>query len=637
MAANGKHKIINGKILLFVILAAAALIYMPTLKNDFVQGWDDEGQVVKNPDIKKLTAENIKTIFSSFYVGMYQPVTTLTYAVDYSISELNPKAYHRTNLLLHLINIVLVFFFFRRLAGSDAIAIAVAAFFAVHPLNVESVAWISARSNLLYTAFYLLALMAYLRFTENKKPLTMAAVFAFFVLSLFSKATAVTLPAVLLLLDLFLKNKITIKNLLWKLPFFALSAVFIAIAFNAREEFSHISDVGKVFGGFQQAVLLAYSLAYYVFSFFVPANLSAIHYYPMTNGVADLGITHYAGAAITVAAAVAAFKFIIDAFRKRDFSSPVLFGFLFFVITISVVIHFVPVGIQLVAERYVYLPYTGLVFMISSAVLNITGEKRKSPNVRYIIIAAAVVFTVFAFITYKTAGKWKNTNTLMSDVIKNNPDAAHAYLVRADGKYLTGKYREALDDYAIAIRMAPNYETSYINRANVYAALGNYNAAVADLTTAIGINGKNPTAYFNRGLAQANAGNYRPAVADFDKALALRPGYGPAMMYRGISKGATGNFTAAVSDLEKATRLTPRNPQAWFNLGVALTKMKRYDEAVKSYSAAIKLNPGNSSFYLQRGIAALMKGNTSQSCNDFRMAVKLGNSKAREFAGKYCR
>jgi Flp pilus assembly protein TadD len=109
------------------------------------------------------------------------------------------------------------------------------------------------------------------------------------------------------------------------------------------------------------------------------------------------------------------------------------------------------------------------------------------------------------------------------------------------------------------------------------------------------------------------------------------------MMYRGISKGATGNFIAAVSDLEKATRLAPRNPQAWFNLGVALTKMKRYDEAVKSYSAAIKLNPGNSSFYLQRGIAALMQGNTSQSCNDFRMAVKLGNSKAREFAVKYCR
>ena len=211
--------------LVFVVIAAIAAFY-PTLGNDFVN-WDDVVYIMNNDMIKVLSIENLRKMFSSFFMGNYHPLTILSFALDYSVVKISAQVYHLHNLLLHLVNAVLVYFvtwhLFRK---NNLAAFIVSVLFAVHPMHVESVAWVSERKDLLYTMYFLLAMLVYVYYNQTRKSRYFYYTLAFFVLSLLAKAQAVTLPVVLLLIDYFMERKPDIKMFLEKVPFFALSLFF---------------------------------------------------------------------------------------------------------------------------------------------------------------------------------------------------------------------------------------------------------------------------------------------------------------------------------------------------------------------------------------------------------------------------
>ena len=211
--------------LIFLIVSMTAIVYYPSLNNGFIN-WDDNEYVGANMNIRSISWENIKDNFTSPYYGNYIPFTTLTYAVEYRLAKLNPRAYHATNLILHLFNCMLVFWFIYLFCGKEYVALIVALLFGIHPLHVESVAWVSERKDVLYSFFFLSSLISYTRYLKEKKVSYWSLSLLLFAASCLSKPMAVTLPLVLFLIDYLLHQKVEIKTLLLKIPFISISLIF---------------------------------------------------------------------------------------------------------------------------------------------------------------------------------------------------------------------------------------------------------------------------------------------------------------------------------------------------------------------------------------------------------------------------
>ena len=631
----------NTKHLLYLagIIILTVVVYSNSLNNDFIMGWDDEAQVSENEDIRELSSQSIKTIFSSFYVGMYQPVSTLSYAVDYKLSGLNASTNHKTNLFIHLINVILVFFLFYYFTKRIEISIIVSVFFAIHPMNVESVSWISTRSNLMYSLFYLASLISYIKYLQNKKVFPLILTFVFFVLSLFSKAPAITLPYILILFDLYYSRKFNWKYILEKIPFVALSIVFAIIAVHARQEFSHIGSLRESFSFFDRVSFIGYSFIFYPIKLLIPMNLSAMHYYPVIttpNIESSVGWEYYFAAVVCLIIIVFTVNLLLKAIKNNNFQNPLLFGILFYVISVFVVIHFVPIGVQIVAERYAYIPYLGFLYIIANYFVKLKDTKGTSKFTNFAIAGLTTLVILYSFITYKQIPKWKNNETLLADVIEKNPKVWLAYLVRADGYYWSGEYEKALVDYEIAINSNPMYEIAYINRASVYAKQNKFHETIADLDIAISLSHDHHEAFYNRGLAKFNIQNYNGAISDFDLAIDLENNYTQAYLYRANAKGFLSQFDEAIIDFNHVLKLEPNNEQAYFGIGVANYKKRDYKESITAFSKAIKIKPDFSDAILQRGVAFLMLNDLNASCTDFRYAESLGNEQAAKLVKKYC-
>jgi tetratricopeptide (TPR) repeat protein len=628
--------------MLLGILILTAIVYSQALNSSFVLGWDDQDQIVNNQDIKALSFKNIKTIFSDYYVGMYQPLATLSYALDLKASGMDASAFHRTNLILHFVNILLVFVLLFRFTKQADISIIVTALFAIHPMNVESVVWLSTRSNLLYALFYLISLISYLKYLNTKEVRFLIWTFIFFVLSLFSKAPAVTLPFILILLDLFSARKLNLKVWGEKIAFFILSIFFIIIAFYGRFQASHISSFEDTFNYFERFILVGYSFVFYLFHLFFPINLSAIHYYPAIKSsdfLFGIGSFYYLTAFVFIIILGFTVFLLVKSIINKKFEHPILFGIGFFVLSISVMIRFIPLGLQIVTERYGYIPYLGLFFIIAYYYIAFTNSAKIKRFSAFFHAMLLIIILGFSYISYNQVLKWKNTDTLMTQVIKQEPAVWLAYVVRGDGFYLTNQYDKALDDYAIAVSINPKVVSIYVNRANVYAARKEYQKALNELNIAIKIKTEKPRVqtFFNRGLALFNLKRYQEAIDDFNRAISIQDDYALAYLYRGISKGILNQVDKAMQDLEKAVQLDPYNEKAFFSLGVAKSKLKKYPEAISLFTQAISLKHDYSDAYLQRGIAYLMQQNLKESCQDFHKAKQYGNPLAIGFINKYCK
>jgi len=629
----------NVLLLLGGILLLTFISFYPSLNAGFTN-WDDHDYVTESPYIVKLNGESIKTMFTEEIASNYHPLTILSLSINYQISKLDAGSYHWTNLILHLLNVVLVFwfvylFFDRKIAG----ALLTAFLFAIHPMHVESVAWIAERKDVLYAFFFVAALITYLKYISNEKKSLYIYTLILFVLSCLSKPTAVMLPVILLMIDWYKNRAWTTRVFIEKIPFFALSVLFGIVTIMIQKDTAVIVGESDTHSIFERLIFACYGAFMYIYKLFIPTNLSAFHPYPKA-----LSAIHYLAPVVVLGLG----GLMWWSLRK---TKVIAFGLLFYGAMIALTLQFVQVGNAIISDRYTYVAYIGLFLIFGWLLDNFLSKKNTSNTTRYGVLGGiGAVGLLLCFLTYQRCQVWQNSGSLWSNVISQYPnshiahnqmgnylveeksyDEALGHLTQAvnlkpsyykarisRGKLYRRmkKYSEALTDYNKAIEIEGNRDEAYNNRGNVFFEMQEYDKALADYEKVATLNPNDPKIYGNTGAIYAQTGRHQKAIEYLSKAIGMDPGYQDAYMNRGTVYARTGNAQQAISDFSQYLQRNNRNPMPYYWRGEELAKMNRHNEAINDYSRAIQLNPQNKNFYAKRAISYQAIGNTQKAQAD---------------------
>ncbi|HZG01351.1 MAG TPA: tetratricopeptide repeat protein, partial [Chitinophagales bacterium] len=515
---------------LAVLAVVTFVVFIPALQNGFVN-LDDDRYVEKNP---KLFLESKAASFKipeGYHMGNYHPFTMVGYKIIYGAAQLDPYVYHLVNVILHVLNTLLAFFFIQRLTKQNTIAFAAALLFGVHAIHVESVAWISELKDLLYAFFFFAALIFYVRYIDERNKSFYAFALVLFVCSLFSKAMAASLAVVLPLIDFYRGRKFTMAVILEKVPFFVLALIFGVIAIRAQQSMEAIQD-STLYAPVERIAFASYGFVTYLWKLVLPINLSAYYAYPVKNG-GSIPTYYYLYPLAVIGILVAT----IMSLKK---TKVVFFGVGFFAITVFLVLQLLPVGGAIMADRYAYIPSLGIFFLFAVGLQRLYENQSQ----RALAYGALGVLTVlYGVLTWERCKVWKDGMTLWSDVI----------------------------DKAQTIVLA------YNNRGVLYNEEGS--AILARAKT-------DPTAQ-QRANAQFNL-----ALNDFDNALRLNNKDAQAWSNRGLSFWRMNRLDSAANNMQRAINIDPNYEVAWSNLGSIYASMGRNDDALTAFKKAVELNPG---------------------------------------------
>ena len=594
-----------------IILLLTFISYYPALKCQFTS-WDDPLYILENYLVKNLSFENIKKIFSfdNAVALNYHPVTILSFAIDYHFSKLNPFQYHLVNIIFHLLNTFLVFIFILRLTDKKLFpAVFVSLFFGIHPMHVESVAWISERKDVLYAFFFLSSLLFYLKFNRTKKTKFLVITFLLFILSVLSKAMAVVLPIIMLLIDYFQDRKITMKIIAEKIPFFLVSVFGGIIAINIQlksaiayyETFSLLHRISFGFYGFFT----------YLIKMFVPVHLSSFYPYPLEGSHIAYPVSFY----IPVFSGILLFILLaVLFFFKQKKMKPLFFGMGFYFVTILFVLQFISVGQAIMAERYTYISYIGLFFPIG-ILLNEYAEQKSLIKFR-IYFTITIVASVFSYLTFERTMVWKNTGTLWSNVIDQYPyppwTIELAYIGR--GKYYAAEVNDinkAFADFNALVSMKTKNATVYNNLGNIYAVKGqkfektgdslaakeNYQKSIDNFATSISLDSNAENTYVNRATAYIYMKKFELAVSDFNRALRSQPQNIELIEKKTFANYKANNWEGAIAGYDKLIPLIPEKTYLFQYRGFARLNMAMYREAIDDLNIAIQREPANGQTY----------------------------------------
>jgi len=616
---------IHYRVWLLITCIITFVVYSGIIKGDFVS--DDYQYIVNNPYIKNFSWEGIKAIFSNSYFSNYHPITTLSWAFEYKIWQLNPKPYHLTNLILHLLNTILVFFFFKRLINRINVSLIITVLFAIHPMHVEAVCWISQRKDLLYTMFFLLSLSFYLRFLTSKKLSIYLFSLLFFIFSLLSKSMAVTLPLLLILIDYY-KSTITIKSLLNKIPFFVLSLVFGILALHTQQDVRFDTDFTPVFSFVDRLFLVCYAICIYLVKLILPIGLVLFHYYPIKiDGYFPLLV--YISPLFILLIGWVFFKF--KSFRKE-----LIFGILFFLISISVVIQFIPAGCAIVSERYTYVPYLGLFFIISMFYYNIQNNDYKYLS-QYKYQSRIILFSLIGFfmiVSYNRVKVWVDSNSLFNDLVEKQPDNPYSYFSRSN--YLLNFKNDpqaALSDINRAIELNPRIASSFNNRGFILAAMNDFQGSINDFNKAISLDSTNHKYYLNRGISKMRLALFSDALFDFNKSIAVDSTDATTFYCKAVALYNLHDTSHAIYNFNKTLALNDKYIDAYYQLGIIFFNLKDYKEALNNFNYVIRLNVNYADAYYNRAVTKIyLKDSTA--CDDLQIAYNLGVLKAKDIMSK---
>jgi tetratricopeptide (TPR) repeat protein len=491
---------------------------------------------------------------------------------EYRFFQLNPVVYHWTNLLLHSINCLLVFALMYGLSGKRLTGLLVALLFAVHPLRVESVAWVAERKDVLSALFYFLSLLSYLRYVKKTGRTSYGFCLVSLALSLLSKPVAVSQPFVLLLIDYINNRKIDKRNLLEKAPFFALAVLFASVTVFTQKgpapilEYPALSTITRVCSPF-------YGLVFYVVKSIIPVHLSALYPFPARlDGSMDIMLLASLFLVIGVAAAI---------YHYRGRLRKLVFGSLFFLITLLPMLQIIRIGDAIVAERYTYIPMLGVYYFFVECFGYVIGGKLLDNKAAKGLLWAGVGMSliIFACMTRQRCGVWNNSLSLWNDVIEKFP-CAIAYIHRGLAYSAAKDNERAMQDYARAITLNPNYAPAYNDLGAAYKDKGDYDRAIENYTRAIGLCPGYAKAYGNRGIAYKNKGDNARAIEDYTRAIALDPRFAVAYNNRGVAYNGQGDHDRAIEDLSHAIMLNPGYAMAFYNRGLAY-KAKGYNDRAR--------------------------------------------------------
>jgi Flp pilus assembly protein TadD len=543
-----------------VLLALLTItVYWPATGHEFVN-YDDPFYVTSNVHVQSgLTRENIKWAFNHPVVGNWHPLTMLSHMLDCQMYGLKPRGHHLTNILLHGLNTALVFLLLQSLTGTTWRSLMVAALFGLHPLHVESVAWVAERKDVLSTFFGLLCLLAYTRYAKAPKAQSSKsepegsvsflywAALIFFTLGLMSKPMLVTLPFLLLLLDFWPLERFC-PGSVWplireKIPFLALAVVMSVVTYAVQQQTGMMHSLESVPPGARlENALISYCR--YLGKLFWPGNLAVFYPYP------DHWPIHQVLLAGGLLADVSVFVFMQQ--TRRPY---LLAGWLWFCGTLVPVIGLVQVGGQSMADRYTYIPSLGLFIVVIWGIYELTRHW----HYREMVLggAGSLVIILCAAATRQQLGYWQDNEALYRHalaVTENNYLAHHNLGIAL---FNEGQIDEAIGQYREALRLKPDFAQ----------------------------------AHYDLGAALAVKGRTAEAVGQFQEALEIKPDYAEAHSNLGIALAKEGQLDQAIGQFQGALRLQPDNAEFHYNLGAAFGMKGRMDEAIVQFQEALRLKP----------------------------------------------
>lgn len=613
----------NNRMLYYVvgtILLVTYLCYTPAFNNEFTN-WDDPVYVTENKLIEKVSSENIKKIFNpETSVSLnYHPVTVLSLALNYKYSGLNPKPYFVVNVLFHLLNTLLVFVFIYKLSNKNIfIAGITSAFFGLHPMHVESAAWISERKDVLYTFFFLSAAIFYLRYLSAQKTTFLIFTFILFLLSCLSKAMAVSFVPVLFLIDYLQQRNFTVKTLLEKTPFVLLALLigYHAVVVQSQEAINEFST----FTIAQRFMFASYGFMMYVSKLFAPFHLSAFYPYPNVNDLGNIPSVFYIAPVISLA--IVAIPALLLWKYKKELLPIYIFGMSFFIVTIALVLQFISVGSAIMADRYSYVPYIGIFFTTGHVLYNFIHNKK---ILTVIGIASSLVF---AYLCYNRVQVWHNTETLWTDVIDKYPMRVEvAYKNRGNYYAQAQRLDEAYNDHVILIdKMKSNDVGALVNYANICGLKKDYEKSLEAYSKALQIKKKdNFDIYLNRAITYSIMQKFDLALTDFGIAATMKPDDDKLMQNRGFVYLQVKEYDKAIADYDILIQRYPTMRDYPFNKGLALFNKGLYKESIVYFNKSIQISPDYKEAYFNISVANKQIGQYKEALTYAQKAMSMGH------------
>lgn len=535
---------------LALILLLTTFLYLPTLAQSFVS-WDDQGHLTENLQVRNLKPDNIGAIFQSDVNQTYIPLTIFTFAIEYHFFSYNSFVYHLDNLLLHLGVVAFLYFLTLCLGFSASVALLASLLFAIHPMHVESVAWVTQRKDVLYSFFYMLALWQYTFYIQEKKVSVYFLTLLFAVLSILAKPMALSLPLVLFLLDWFLGRRFNWRLIIEKVPFFL---VVFGIAW-----LTYAMNMRAIDLQFPSAILTwVWCFVFYLAKFVFPSELLVLYQVPRSVSLLNAEFLFAAILFLVLVLGLIRFK------QNRIF----LFAVGYFFLSIFFLLRFDDQkDLTIVADRFMYLPSAGICIFLgwgAMRLLELAGKNDKRIRLFILTGLVAIIF-VLAFMTSSRVRLWGNEYLLWDQVAKRYQNAvAYSQL----GNYFLKKddFKKALENYQRAIAISPSYSKPYSNIGMVMVKLGNYEQAVEFFSQTIKLEPKESGITFtNRGYAYVSLGRNADALADYNHAIAVDKRYLPAYLNRATLYKNQKDFTRAMADLDSVLRIDPGNKAAQNN------------------------------------------------------------------------
>jgi tetratricopeptide (TPR) repeat protein len=603
-----------------VVSAVTAAVFARTIGFGWID-WDDPLYLTENPHFRGFGADRLAWMFTTFRGSLYQPLTWLSFAVDHALWAMNPAGYHLTNVALHALNAALVYALALVLCRVDGrldirpsrwAATAGALLFAVHPLRVESVAWVVERKDVLSGCFLLLSLLAYVRWARDANRSAYVASAVLMACSLLAKAWAITLPAIMLVLDVHPLGRWSREPkrrlLLEKAPFAALALASIVTTVSAllyggaAAPLERISVVDRV-------LRAGSALALYAGKSIVPVNLSPLYvaHAPTagTNAVALASLLAAAGVSIVL-------------WRRRRTHPAVCAAWFSSLIVLAPVLGLAQAGLQVAADRFLYVASIPWAVVLGAAV----GRVSSSRPAAAAAVASAVIVSLAARAIDQSSA-WRDTESLWTQAIRADPQNYAAYAYRGNARFRAFDLDGARRDFDESIRILPGFAPAFDGRGLVRSTRGDAAGAIADYERALTLDPHIEGTRVRRGLVRLAQGDAHAALADFEEEARLYPSSADAVVNRGVARLRLGEVAAAIADFERALVMDPLRPERYLhNRGLARLAKNDAAGAAADFTAVIRLDPSALDAWLGRSACRSNLGDRAGAAADLAAALE---------------
>ena len=576
------------------LAAITFCVFLPCLWNDFVN-FDDPVYVLENSHIQSgLGWPTLRWAFTSGYAANWHPLTWISHALDYQLFGLQPWGHHLTSVLLHVINTLLLFVFLQRATGRVGRSFVVAALFGVHPLHVESVAWVAERKDVLSALFWMLGMLSYQRYVSKRGNPQIsgrtyyALTLVFFALGLLSKPMVITFPFVLLLLDYWPGWRFAcadrqlsrfLRLSLEKWPFFALSALSALVTYLVHLHGNSLASP-VYFSLSVRLTNVPVSYCRYLWKAFYPVDLCPFYIHPRMWPVSVIAFTTLLLTAVSVAA-----------LRLRVRLPYFFVGWTWFLVTLLPVIGIIQAGSQSIADRYTYIPYIGLFIAVCWLIPDLISHfKCRDLLIRS---AAVMILIALALVTQRQVAYWKNGEILFARAVSVEPNNTLAHANLGSALLQSGRTTEAEQHLREALHLA---------------------GELAD---------KMAGAHLALGMVLSNEQRYAEAILDYQKALARRPDDAKGHLLLGIALHRIGASDAAIAEFQTAASLRPDLVEAYNNLGMVYREEGKLDAAIQAYRSALSIQPAFADAHNNLAIALSLQNRPQDAIGEFRRAIEL--------------